>query len=186
MSAHQPAIFIDRDGTLNIDHGYVSAIDDFQFIPGTIEALAQLQKQYLLVLVTNQSGIARGKFSEQQFLQLTEWMDWSLADRGVDLAGIYYCPHHPTAGIGDYLQACLCRKPHPGMLLTAQQQLKIDMANSIMIGDTLADIQAGRAAGVGHCYLVRTGKPLDATIEQQADAVLASLADLPDYLSSRG
>ena len=79
------AIFLDRDGTLNIDYGYVHEIDQFHFIEGSIEALQQLKQMgYLLVLVTNQSGIARGYFSEQQFLQLTEWMDWSLADRGVD------------------------------------------------------------------------------------------------------
>lgn len=89
------AIFLDRDGTLNIDHGYVYKIEDFQFIEGSIDALKALKELgYLLVLVTNQSGIARGYFSEEQFLQLTEWMDWSLADRGIDLDGIYYCPHH--------------------------------------------------------------------------------------------
>ena len=92
------AVFLDRDGTLNIDYGYVHKIDDFQFIEGCIDALKELKGMgYLLVLVTNQSGIARGYFSEDQFLQLTEWMDWSLADRGVDLDGIYYCPHHPEA-----------------------------------------------------------------------------------------
>ncbi|HDL4291284.1 TPA: HAD-IIIA family hydrolase, partial [Mannheimia haemolytica] len=86
------AIFLDRDGTINIDHGYVHQIDDFQFIDGVGKALKQLQdKGYLLVLVTNQSGIARGYFSEAQFMQLTEWMDWSLdEDYGVVLDGIYY------------------------------------------------------------------------------------------------
>ena len=104
------AIFLDRDGTLNIDHGYVYKIEDFQFIEGSIDALKALKELgYLLVLVTNQSGIARGYFSEEQFLQLTEWMDWSLADRGIDLDGIYYCPHHPE-GKGEYKEDCACRK----------------------------------------------------------------------------
>lgn len=122
------AIFLDRDGTLNIDYGYVHEIDQFHFIEGSIEALQQLKQMgYLLVLVSNQSGIARGYFSEQQFLQLTEWMDWSLADRGVDLDGIYYCPHHPD-GIGEFKQDCNCRKPKAGMLSQAIKELKIDPA----------------------------------------------------------
>ncbi len=96
------AIFLDRDGTLNIDYGYVHDIDHFHFIEGSIEALKALQEMgYALVLVTNQSGIARGYFTEEEFNQLTEWMDWSLEDRGVHLDGIYYCPHHPK-GAGKY------------------------------------------------------------------------------------
>ena len=89
MANKVPAVFLDRDGTLNVDHGYVHEIDNFQFIDGAIEALQELKKMgFALVLITNQSGIARGMFSEEQFMQLTEWMDWSLADRDVDLDGI--------------------------------------------------------------------------------------------------
>ena len=89
----KPAIFLDRDGVINEDTGYVSKVDDFHFLPGVIEALQLMkQKGYLLVVVTNQSGIARGYFSEDDFMNLTEWMDWSLADRDVDLDGIYFCP----------------------------------------------------------------------------------------------
>ena len=96
-----PAIFLDRDGTINVDHGYVHEIDNFEFIDGVIDAMRELKEMgYALVLVTNQSGIARGKFTEAQFETLTEWMDWSLADRGVDLDGIYYCPHHPQGACG--------------------------------------------------------------------------------------
>ena len=91
MANKVPAIFLDRDGTLNVDNGYVHEIDDFQFIDGTIEALQQLKAMgYALVVVTNQSGIARGMFTEDTFMRLTEWMDWSLADRDVDLDGIYF------------------------------------------------------------------------------------------------
>lgn len=178
-----PAIFLDRDGTINIDHGYVSEIDDFIFIDGVIEALAELKKMgFALVLITNQSGIARGKFTEEQFLQLTEWMDWSLADRGVDLDGIYYCPHHPTEGIGEYQQQCECRKPMPGMLLAAQKELHIDMARSYIVGDKIDDLKAGIAAGVGHKVLVKTGKPVTTEGEALADFVLNSLADLPSSI----
>ena len=143
------AIFLDRDGTINADHGYVHKIDDFQFIEGVGKALKQLQdKGYLLVLVTNQSGIARGYFSEAQFHQLTEWMDWSLdEDYGVVLDGIYYCPHHPE-GKGEFKADCDCRKPKAGMFLEAIKDLNIDPKQSYMVGDKLEDLLAAEAAGV--------------------------------------
>ncbi|MDG2961128.1 D-glycero-beta-D-manno-heptose 1,7-bisphosphate 7-phosphatase [Bisgaard Taxon 10/6] len=177
------AIFLDRDGTLNIDHGYVHRIDDFHFIEGSIEALQKLKAMgFLLVLVTNQSGIARGYFSEEQFLQLTEWMDWSLADRGVDLDGIYYCPHHPQ-GQGEYKQDCDCRKPKSGMLQQAVRELNIDPAQSFMVGDKVEDLLAAQGAKVRSKILVKTGKPITPEGEQLADYVIDSIADLPNLLN---
>ena len=126
MAKSVPAIFLDRDGTINVDHGYVHEIDNFEFIDGVIDAMRELKEMgYALVLVTNQSGIARGKFTEAQFETLTEWMDWSLADRGVDLDGIYYCPHHPQGAVEEYRQTCDCRKPHPGSRLLPQLRTTI-------------------------------------------------------------
>ncbi|NDJ58811.1 D-glycero-beta-D-manno-heptose 1,7-bisphosphate 7-phosphatase [Enterobacteriaceae bacterium 4M9] len=186
MANNVPAIFLDRDGTINVDHGYVHEIDQFEFIDGVIDALRELKAMgYALVLVTNQSGIARGIFSEAQFEQLTEWMDWSLADRGVDLDGIYYCPHHPEAKLDDYRQQCDCRKPQPGMLMSARDFLNIDMAASYMVGDKLEDMQAAAAAGVGTKVLVRTGKPVTSEGEAAADMVIESLAKLPDAIKKR-
>jgi D-glycero-D-manno-heptose 1,7-bisphosphate phosphatase len=180
-----PAIFLDRDGTLNVDHGYVHEIDNFQFIDGTIEALQELKKMgFALVVVTNQSGIARGMFTEDQFMTLTEWMDWSLADRDVDLDGIYFCPHHPEGAVEAYRQQCDCRKPQPGMLLSAQEELDIDMASSYIVGDKVEDMLAGQAAGVGTKVLVRTGKPVTAEGEAAADWVINSLADLAERIKS--
>lgn len=177
------AIFLDRDGTLNIDHGYVHRIDDFHFIEGSIEALQKLKAMgFLLVLVTNQSGIARGYFSEEQFLQLTEWMDWSLADRGVDLDGIYYCPHHPQ-GQGEYKQDCDCRKPKSGMLQQAIRELNIDPAQSFMVGDKVEDLLAAQGAKVRSKILVKTGKPITPEGEQLADYVIDSISDLPNLLN---
>ena len=176
------AIFLDRDGTLNIDYGYVHKIDNFKFIDGAIDALRELKKMgYMLVLVTNQSGIARGYFSEDQFLQLTEWMDWSLAEQDVDLDGIYYCPHHPE-GKGEYKEDCDCRKPKPGMLLQAIKELKIDPTQSIMVGDKVEDIKAGISAKVKMNVLVRTGKPVTEEGERVADYVLDSIVELPRIL----
>lgn len=180
------AVFLDRDGTINIDHGYVHQIDDFQFIEGVGKALKALQnKGYLLVLVTNQSGIARGYFSEEQFLSLTEWFDWSLdEDYGVVFDGIYYCPHHPE-GLGEYRQNCDCRKPNAGMFTQAIADLNIDPARSIMVGDKLEDMLAAANANVKTKILVRTGKEVTPQAEAAADGVLDSLADLPAWLTKQ-
>ncbi|EPF5871350.1 D-glycero-beta-D-manno-heptose 1,7-bisphosphate 7-phosphatase [Morganella morganii] len=178
-----PAVFLDRDGTINVDTGYVHKVDDFQFIENAIEAMQSIKQMgYALIIVTNQAGIARGMYTEDQFMHLTEWMDWSLADRGVDLDGIYYCPHHPEGTIEEFRQVCNCRKPAPGMLLDAQKYLKIDMGNSYMVGDKLDDMLAGRAAEVGTTVLVRTGKPVTEDAEAAADIVINSIADLPALL----
>lgn len=186
MADKIPAIFLDRDGTMNVDHGYVHESDNFQFIDGVIDAMRELKKMgYALVVVTNQSGIARGIFTEDTFMHLTEWMDWSLADREVDLDGIYYCPHHPEGTVEEYRQECHCRKPQPGMLLSAQEELNIDMAASYMVGDKIDDMLAGQAAGVGIKVLVRSGKPVTEEGENAADWVIDSLADLPSRIKQR-
>ena len=177
------AVFLDRDGVINVDTGYVYDVDDFQFIDGVIEAMLKLkQNGYLLVVVTNQSGIARGYFTEAQFMNLTEWMDWSLADRGVDLDGIYFCPHHPTEGSEPYRQACTCRKPGPDMFLDAAQALDIDLAASYMVGDKTSDMKAAVAAGVGHKVLVKTGKALSEEGIALADGIYPSLVEFAETL----
>ncbi|MBV1840493.1 MULTISPECIES: D-glycero-beta-D-manno-heptose 1,7-bisphosphate 7-phosphatase [Photobacterium] len=182
----KPAVFIDRDGVINIDRGYVHTVDDFEYVEGVFEACKKLKAMgYLLVLVTNQAGIARGMYTEDEFLTLTEWMDWNFVDNGVEFDGIYYCPHHPTEGQGDYLQDCNCRKPKPGMFISARDFLKIDMANSVMIGDKTDDMLAAQAADVGTRVLVRTGKPVTEEGTQLADAVLDSIADVPAWLAAR-
>lgn len=181
----KPAVFLDRDGVINLDNGYVHDEHDFHFIDGVFEATKKFKEMgYLLVLVTNQSGIARGLFSEERFLSLTQWMDWNFVDNGVEFDGFYYCPHHAEHGQGEYKQECDCRKPKPGMFLSAHDFLNIDMANSVMVGDKLEDMMAAQAAGVGHKILVRTGKPITEQGESSADIVLDNIAKVPDYLSS--
>lgn len=178
------AIFLDRDGVINVDNGYVSAVDDFEFINGVIEALQALKdKGYLIVVITNQSGIARGYFSEEQFHTLTEWMDWSLADRGVDLDGIYYCPHHAEHGVGEYKVDCDCRKPKAGMINEAIKELDIDIAQSILVGDKVSDLQAGIAAGISSNYLVRTGKEITEQGETLATAIYDDLNAVVEQLA---
>ncbi|PKH02642.1 D-glycero-beta-D-manno-heptose-1,7-bisphosphate 7-phosphatase [Psychromonas sp. MB-3u-54] len=177
------AVFLDRDGVINVDKGYVSQRDDFEFIDGVIDACKALkEKGYLLVVITNQSGIARGYFSEEQFHTLTEWMDWSLADRGVDIDGVYYCPHHAEKGIGEYKIDCDCRKPKPGMLISAIADLDIDASQSILVGDKVSDLQAGLAAGINTNYLVRTGKTITAEGEKIATAIFDDLNSIVKLL----
>lgn len=170
----KPAIFLDRDGTINIDHTNVHKIDDFDFIDGVIEACQELKALgFLLVVVTNQSGIGRGLFSEAQFITLTEWMDWSFSERDIVLDGIYYCPHAPEN------ECCDCRKPQPGMLLTAANDLDIDLSRSYMVGDKLSDILAGKSAGVKCTVLLRSSQELSQEAISTADWIIDSLKELP-------
>jgi D-glycero-D-manno-heptose 1,7-bisphosphate phosphatase len=180
------AVFLDRDGVINKDTGYVHLVDDFEYIAGVFDAcLALKQMGYLLVVVTNQSGIARGMYTEDDFHSLTEWMDWNFADKGVELDGIYYCPHHSENGIGEYKQDCDCRKPKPGMINDAANFLKIDLSESVMVGDKADDMRAAIAAGVGTRILVRSGKAVDDAGIELASTVLDSIAQVPGYLASR-
>ncbi|MGB0894352.1 MAG: D-glycero-beta-D-manno-heptose 1,7-bisphosphate 7-phosphatase [Parashewanella sp.] len=177
------AVFLDRDGVINVDHGYVHKVDDFEYIEGVFEACKQLKEMgYKLVVVTNQSGIARGMYSEDDFHTLTEWMDWNFVDKGVELDGIYYCPHHPEKGLGEYKQDCDCRKPKAGMLEAAAKFLKIDFSQSIMIGDKHDDMLAAAAAGVPTRVLVRSGKEIASS--DCATSVIDSIASLPNLIKN--
>ena len=153
----QKAAFLDRDGVINADHGYVSRPENFEWLPGVFEACRELVRLgYALVVVTNQSGIARGYYGEEDFLRLTDWMKARFADEGVSIAGVYYCPHHPEKGIGAYKQACDCRKPMPGMLLRAAEDLSLDLSKSVMFGDKPGDCTAGKRAGCPERVLLGT------------------------------
>ncbi|WP_298443534.1 D-glycero-beta-D-manno-heptose 1,7-bisphosphate 7-phosphatase [uncultured Ferrimonas sp.] len=179
----QKAVFLDRDGVINIDHGYVHTVDTFDFVPGTLEACAQLhQAGYALVVVTNQSGIARGYYDEAQFQRLSQWMCDQFAAVGAVITQVYFCPHHPSKGNAPYVGDCQCRKPQPGMLVMAAQQHQLDLSQSIMIGDKAGDMEAGQQAGVKHTLLVRSGKQVDAAGEALADAVLDNVAAAAQWI----
>ncbi|WP_405367119.1 D-glycero-beta-D-manno-heptose 1,7-bisphosphate 7-phosphatase [Ruminobacter sp.] len=178
------AVFLDRDGVINVEKDYVCTIDEFEFIEDSIEALKIIQdKGYALVVVTNQSGIARGYYTEEDFLKLTEWMDWCLIDRGVTLDGIYYCPHHPEKGIGKYKVDCNCRKPKAGLIFDAVKQLDIDLGRSVMVGDKVSDIECGKNAGIKRNYLVRSGHAISAEDEKKATGVYKDLMALAKDLA---
>lgn len=150
------AIFLDRDGVINVDFGYVHKVSDFSIIPGVVEALSALQAAgYLLVVITNQAGIARGLYTESDFLKLTEYMTSYFAGVGVTLAGVYHCPHHPLAGkIRSLTVKCMCRKPGIGMIVEAQRKHGVDLKRSWLVGDKITDIQAGVRSGIGGNILV--------------------------------
>jgi D-glycero-D-manno-heptose 1,7-bisphosphate phosphatase len=142
------AVFLDRDGTINIEVQYLSKVEDFQFIPGVPLALKRLKDAgFLLVVVTNQSGIGRGYYDEAALKAVHDHMHQELAAYGAAVDACYFCPHHPKHASGPYLKECDCRKPMPGMLLQAARELDIDLAASFMIGDKLADVEAGLKAG---------------------------------------
>ena len=142
-TASKKALFLDRDGVINEDAGYVYRREDFVFKEGIFAALREFAKAgYALVVVTNQSGIGRGYYTLEQFDELCRFMLSEFEKEGVKIEKIYFCPHAPEAD-------CLCRKPKPGMLLNAANELNIDLARSIMIGDKDSDVQAGQSAGVG-------------------------------------
>lgn len=149
------AIFLDRDGVINKDYGYVGKISDFEFLPKVVTSLAKLKAQgWLLVLVTNQSGIARGMYTEADFWTLTEYMQGELAKEQAEFDKVYFCPHHPDAKVEAYRKECDCRKPKPGMFLQAARDLDLDLASSIMVGDHASDLVAASAAGIKKLVLV--------------------------------
>ena len=150
------AVFIDRDGTINVEKDYLYRIADFEFIPGAEEAIKLLNEAGLLVIVvTNQSGVARGYYNEDDVEQLHRHINSELKQHGAHVDAWYFCPHHPL-GRGSYALPCDCRKPLPGMLQQAALRYDIDMEHSFMVGDKRADIEAGAAAGC-RPLLVRTG-----------------------------
>ena len=149
------AAFLDRDGVINIDHAYVHKPEEFQFIDGVFDACRKLQAMgYLLIIATNQSGIGRGYYTESDFEVLCDWMRTEFKREGISITDIFFCPHHPEKAQGAYRLDCDCRKPKPGMLLSAQKKWNVDMQASLMVGDKAADMQAALAAGIATRILV--------------------------------
>jgi D-glycero-D-manno-heptose 1,7-bisphosphate phosphatase len=138
------ALFLDRDGIVNIEKNYVYRIADFEFCEGIFELCLKYQhKGYLIIIITNQAGIARGYYTEADFEKLTTWMLDKFSEKGIEITKVYYCPHHP-----EFTGECECRKPNPGMIFQARKEFNIDVANSILVGDKDSDIQAGIRAGI--------------------------------------
>ena len=169
-----PALFLDRDGVINVDTGYVHKPEDCTFVEGIFELVNRANTLgYKVFVVTNQAGIARGYYTEAQFLAFSAWMKAEFSNNNALIDEIYFCPHHPVHGIGDYLTACDCRKPQPAMFLKAKKAFNINMAASVMVGDNMSDLEAAIAARVGHLHLFISDK-IERKITQ-AEQNLASL-----------
>ena len=180
MTAAEPAVFVDRDGTLNVEVGHLSDAAELDLIDGAAEAVRTLREAgYRVVVVTNQSAVARGLLSEAELRDLHARLARRLGAEGAELDGIYYCPHHPTEGSGSYRVECSCRKPKPGLVERAARELDIDLGRSFVVGDKLSDLEAGAAAGC-RGVLVRTG--YGAEEERRLDGSLVRPAHVADDL----
>jgi len=177
------AVFLDRDGVINVNHGYVHDVESFKFTDGIFEvARAAHEFGYILIVVTNQSGIGRGYYSERQFNQLTEWMCNEFLNEGAPIEKVYFSPFHPTAGIGAYKKDDVSRKPRPGMIHQAQREMNLHLKSSILIGDNVIDIQAGIAAGVGLNILFAQEQPSELSgLSYQS---IATLREALPYMNS--
>ena len=141
---------MDRDGVINVDTGYAFKIQDIRFIEGIFEICRVARNlDYLVIIVTNQSGIGRGFYSEDDFHKLMSWMKEKFTNEGCSLTDIFFCPYHPTAGVGRYRRDSFCRKPGAGMIFAAKTKYSIDLSKSILIGDSSTDIAAGMIAKIG-------------------------------------
>ncbi len=150
-------VFLDRDGTINIEKNYLYRKEDFEFIPGAVEAIKLIkEKGFKVVVVSNQAGVARGYYSEEDVNVLHRYINECLKKEGTIIDAFYFCPHHPVHGKGKYLCECTCRKPNTGMFEKAAEKFDIDIENSWMIGDNTGDIKAGINFGI-KTILVATG-----------------------------
>lgn len=178
------ALLLDRDGVINVDKHYVHRIEDFEFIDGIFDLCRHAQAlDFRLAVITNQAGIARGYYTLADFERLTAWMLKQFTARGVRLDRVYYCPDHPTAGVGEYRRESFDRKPNPGMILTAQRELGLDLAASVLVGDKDSDIEAGRAAGVG--YNLKLVPACDLNAATPGALQFTSLRAIQDWLGDR-
>ncbi|WP_373074057.1 D-glycero-beta-D-manno-heptose 1,7-bisphosphate 7-phosphatase [Sulfurimonas sp.] len=165
------ALFLDRDGVINVEKDYLYKIEDFEFIDGIFNICQYfINNGYLIIIVTNQSGIGRGYYTEEEYEDLTSWMLGALYEHGIEVTHVYHCPHHP-----DITGSCECRKPKPGMLLQAAKDFDIDLENSVMIGDKERDIEAALNAGLKTTYLFDESKSVK---KSKATMIIDSLKEL--------
>jgi D-glycero-D-manno-heptose 1,7-bisphosphate phosphatase len=151
------ALFLDRDGIINVDHGYVYKKEDFHFTDGIFDVCRHaISLGFDIYIITNQAGIGRGYYSVNDFLVLTKWMKETFNNEGVKISDVFYCPHHPTEGVGIYKESCQCRKPAPGMLIEAKDKYNINLSKSFFIGDKISDMEAAQAAGITNRILINS------------------------------
>lgn len=178
----RPALFLDRDGVINVDHGYVCKREEFEFIGGIFDLCRTAKRLgYAVFVVTNQAGIGRGYYTERDFLELTDWMCGVFREEGVGIDKVYFCPFHPVHGVGPYKVESSDRKPGPGMILQAAGEFGVNLTRSVLVGDKETDIQAGIAAGVG-CNLLYCPPNSGHHEYSAANAVIGDLAHVAAVL----
>lgn len=151
-----PALFLDRDGVINIDFGHVFKIDDFKFTDGIFDLVKEANSNdFIVIIITNQAGIAKGYYTEDDFGNLSNWMIKKFLERNAHIDAIYYSPFHPTMGQGKYLQDEDTRKPGAGMIFEAMKDFRINTSKSILVGDKVSDIQAGIKANIQNNLLYK-------------------------------
>ncbi len=171
MTGGRIAVFLDRDGTLNEEIGFVRTPDELRLLPGAADAVSTLNRLGVVTcVISNQSGVARGALSEADLIPVHARLSDELRSTGAHVDRIYYCPHHPTQGVPPYRAECECRKPRPGMLRQAEREFGLDLTRSFVIGDRMADVQAGQAVG-STTILVLTGYGATAIEESRRDGV---------------
>jgi D-glycero-D-manno-heptose 1,7-bisphosphate phosphatase len=181
MKNNARALFLDRDGVINEDYGYVHKYEDFHFIDGIFELVKEARnKGYLVIVVTNQAGIGRGHFTEVEFHTLMKWVTKQFSVNGGEIDEIYFCPYHAEFGVGKYKKESIFRKPGPGMIMNATKDYKIDLQHSVLIGDKDSDMNAGISAGVGtNILFCPIEKPLTSTYN---GIIINSLLGATKYL----
>ena len=181
------AVFLDRDGTINEEVGYLSRLDQLRLIPGTPEAIRLINETGMLaVVVTNQSGVARGYFTEDFVETVHVRINELLREERARIDRFYFCPHHPVYGNGPYKLACSCRKPESGLFLRASEELGIDLSRSYVVGDMLKDIDAGKRVGAKG-ILVRTGYGRNITLTDKPVYIAEDVLDAVKWiLKDRG
>jgi D-glycero-D-manno-heptose 1,7-bisphosphate phosphatase len=163
LAAKGAALFLDRDGTLIREVNYLCAVEQIEILPGVAQALGLLREAgFKLVMVTNQSVVARGRLSEAGLHEIHAALSAKLGAQGAKLDAIYYCPHHPTEGIGEYRVACACRKPNTGMIDRAAQDLDLDAGRSFVVGDQMIDVELARSVGAVAILIGCDGAAADA------------------------
>lgn len=179
-SSKRTALFLDRDGVINVETNYVHRIEDFVFVDGIFDLCrSAVGFGMAIVVVTNQAGIGRGYYTEEQFQKLSDWMCERFAEEGIVISGVYYCPYHAEHGVGKYKADSFDRKPNPGMILRARDDLGLLLEGSILVGDKVSDIAAARSANVGRAVLLA---PSHVTVSPKPDLQAESLRRINEML----
>lgn len=186
MDDLRPALFLDRDGVVNREIGYLYKPEQVDFTKGIFELCRYAQaRSYRLIIITNQAGIARQLYSEADFHLLMRWMTVEFLRAHIRLDGYYFCPHHPEHGIGPYRKECVDRKPQPGMILQASKDHGIDLNQSVLVGDRCSDIQAGAAGGIANLVLLRGTESTECP-EASPHSIVSDLAEIIPLLTFSG